>query len=240
MADGPSRHFIECAYFTHTSRPFLLPMLEEGMLVRDFATYVRDTLCIPPTLNVVLCDAWKGKPLRGLHWLLPNTALQIRFLTVPDDKPLRVPLPTGSGLTVGDKREGEGRQTGDGLHIHIFMDAIVTAEGHGIGGIGILNTAPDSRKKGHDARFKTVVHDTVLNVRSAKACEEYFLRFAETYTAQHFGENATLHIYGAIRQPRREAARAFSVHWIDLAAPELTQLRKASVRAHLAGLTLRP
>ena len=219
---GPG-HFVECAFFRETGRPFLLPMLEGGMFIRDFATYVRDALCIPPTLNVVLCEAWTGKPCRGLHWLLPNTALQIRVSAVPaTDKPPRFAAPALSSAEVLTARPAAAQEREGSVHVHAYLDAIVTADGHGIGGIGIVNTSYSAKNK--TPFFKSIVHDKILDIRSAKACEQHFLQFALTYVRQQFGEHAVPHVYCATK------LRAFFVHTIDLATPELTLLRKASVR----------
>ena len=210
------------------------------MFVRDFSIFIRDRFSIPQTANVTLCDALTGKPHKGLHWLLPRTALQIKIDTIST---FITPTPNeadgGAGIrkpaALQEEEMGDETFSGDDssdsvasssgnavparTH-HVFLDAIVTVEGHGIGGIHISSGAV----AGNDT--PPTVFPSVQNIGSTKACDLYFFQAAMEYIKIHLGKRVAPHIYCASIHVTNACPTA---HYIDLDTPELTRIRKACV-----------
>ena len=223
---------IECAFYRDVSRPFVLPILEGGMLVRDFAAYIRDTFCIPPTASVILCDAVTCKPHRGLHWLLPNTALQIQVNTVTAPMSVATTPAISSGKLVDeeatfddDENDSDNDNDNGNVIVSAYLDSIVTAEGHGIGGISIvsLNTQPAHKDT------SPIVFPCVENITTSKACDLHFFLAAKNYVKARFGKRVVVHFYCASAHITNACPTA---HFVVLDTPELTQIRKKCVSSY--------
>ena len=214
-------HFVECAMFMATRQSSLLPILESGMLVRDFAISVRDAYSIPLTHSVVLCDGETGKPLRGMQWLLPNSAVQIKVVNSLQ-----------SLLAVEAEARKKAREDTamasdtfcQNASVHVYLDAVITPSGDGIGGISLT---------GH-LRPHIMTH-IFPNARTAEAVDLLLLKEAIRYVKKTAGVDAipyvhcaSVHIHAAA--VAQGTPKKYIAGWVDIDTDALTEIRKKAVR----------
>ena len=221
-------HFVECAALMATGKPCLLPILEEGMLVRDFALSVREAYGVPDPCSVILCDGETARPLRGMHWLLPNSAIQIKIIEAP---PAAVPVtargykPPTKGTSDSDADTPQGAKEG----VTVYLDGIITPEGHGIGGIYL----PATTQSGDSPAVITFKFPDVLSEHD----NDLLLKEeAVRYVQQRCGVHCIPKIYCASRHvilsaQATENRDKFTSHWMDVDSSVLTTIRKQAVKA---------
>ena len=214
-------HFVECAVLMATGKPCLLPILEEGMLVRDFALTVREAYSVPEASAVILCDGETARPLRGMHWLLPNSAIQVKIIEAPAATiggPATKPKHGKSCLTLRDD---------DRECVTVYLDGIVTPDGNGIGGIFLPTKTPSGDNPAVLTFHFPNVHTDLEN--DLLLAEE-----AVCYVQKRCGLNSMPKIYCASMHVIRSALGAckekYSAHWLDMDSDILTDIRKKAVQ----------
>jgi hypothetical protein len=203
-------HFVECAYENVLHNAFHVPILEEGLFIRDFTRMVRETLSISEDTDVVLLDPATGQPFRGKHWLLPCMAVAIRL----QKKDVEASFRHRAALSVlHDTPSSSPPKHGV---VTVYVDAMYVATG-----FAAMAIAP------------FVDNDILVcllpDVTSCKQCDRAAIRHAITYaraTSNSFVQvlSSSLH---ARDMPTVDGA---SVTFLPLSTTEFTRLRKHAVK----------
>lgn len=173
-------HVIECAFRGSTKQTFLVPVLEAGMYVRDFATHIRDIFKIPEHTDVILCEAVHGAPFKGLHWLMPQTGVQI-CLRHNAHYVEAITTPIMPAVYSSEKKSDSQKQSQTMIGLECWMVSACKA----VGGYVTLHSNLTFRDNQSD-----VCCFTLENVTSQKDCEMQAAAFvagaSEDSTAIHF------------------------------------------------------
>lgn len=217
-------HNVECAFYGSTSRPFLVPILESGMMVRDYATYIRDMFSIAEHTDVILCGAEDGAPHKGKYWILPNTALQI-YLKFNAQYKTPAPVVTAApGIMPAEADDVLPPYTVD-----VAMDSILLdlERAQGVAAVAILSP--------HRNIAESDIHVvTINNVTSASECDRKAAEEAVQYTRRKLNdETCVLRLHSASPHLCRtnDAVQHCTMRWMNLRSSVLTRLRLYAVKS---------
>ena len=235
-------HFVECAAFMATGKTCLLPILADGMLVRDFALSVREAYGAPETCAVILCDGETGKPLRGMHWLLPNSAIQVKItdasaigpvtkihvkhtaISTETETDMDMDMDMDMETETETEKEKENREA-----VIVYLDGIITPDGNGIGGIFL----PARTKSGDCPAILTFHFPSVQTTRendlllAEEACRYVRLRCGLNCIPKIYC--ASTHVIRSSLEKNDGKKQKYTAHWVDLNTTFITDIRKKAV-----------
>lgn len=183
-----------------------MPIISAGLMVRDFAIFIREKLCIPETTAVVLCDASTHKPLRGSDWVHAKSAVLIRL-----QNDLSMAVAPANKFSLPDQGPSV---TGRALPVMIDVIAFDAATGVGIGGFA----------KCPDKLGCITPRDVVICRVSGASCIEHCeINIAHQATEHFYNEERWLFCCASPYLCRNFAS---DTRWLPLRHPSLAALRR--------------
>ena len=160
---------------------------------------------------------------------MPNSAVQIRLTDSPQSVAFAEAEARKRAREDAISAKGPDLRAGD-TWVHLYLDAIITPAGYGIGGISLCSSAIPPLLK--------IITFTFPDAKTAQAVDISLLDEAIQYVKRHVGVDRVAYVYCASVHIHNAAAvqgarRQFVAKWLDMGSETLTCIRKKAVKDFL-------